>query len=404
MYRVATPYIVADGEVTVQSTGARVTVETDRGNAWAVPRPGASFKDQGPVGRYGFLTRVRLADGAAVSALAVKTIVQLNSLALPSLLAGENKITVSGALAKGQALDVTYVWDDLDGKERKHVARAAALPYTYTILAAGKTWQDVKCRSVTVRAVADDGKGNRVLTDVPKPSVMPSGPLPSADVRTVIGPNPAPPMKTCAEFVKDLASDSADVRRLAAQGLTILRDPAAWDALAKVATDDTTVAKICAVQALFWTDRERAAPLLRKVLTRDASVKFEPTNDEMATYSNVAGTIAAMCGLTKFSASCRSCVRPRRRWARSAAGASSTRSAASTTRAASRPSASSSRAATTTRPPPPTNGPAWSATRTRFPSSPSGWKPSAIRSARWRRSSRSADSARPDTRTRSSNT
>jgi len=311
MYRVLLPYIVADGEVAVASSGGRVDVETDRAGDWRAVRPAVPYSRQGltveaggPVGRYSYLVRVRLSGGAAVTAVTIKTIVQLNSRSLPTLLAGSNKITVNGTLAKGYAVEVTYVWDDLDGKGRTHTARAASLPFTYTIAAAGRTWQDVTCRRIVMRAVADDGKGSRVLTALPKPSVVPAGSLPSADVRTVIGPKPCPPVKATAQYIKDLSSSDAAVRATAAAALTARPDPAAFDALVTVAYDDVTVAKMCAVQALFRTDRRRAAPILRKLLNKDPVVTWPPkgSTDDQPLHSNLVGTIAAMSGRARFDA------------------------------------------------------------------------------------------------------
>ncbi|MFO7900629.1 MAG: HEAT repeat domain-containing protein [Planctomycetota bacterium] len=308
IYRVWLPYIIAEGSVQLNATGA-VTVEADRGKDWRRVKPGVSYTEQGltkknggPPGRYSYLLRVRLADRAKATDLAVRNIVQLNPRSLPTLLAGENRITVHGKLAEGHAVRVSYVWDDVDGKNREHEVLAASLPFTYTIRTAGEDWNDVVCRRITTAVVPDDGKGSRVVKGVAAPSVVPDGPLPSADVRTIIGPNKPPELKATDAYIEDLASEDPDVRRLAAAGLTIKRDPKAWDALLKMATEDVTQAKLHAIQALFWTDRERAAPFLRKVLTRDDSIRFarKDTKFGAGTNANCVGTIAAMCGLTGF--------------------------------------------------------------------------------------------------------
>ncbi|MFW6157894.1 MAG: HEAT repeat domain-containing protein [Planctomycetota bacterium] len=309
IYRVWLPYIVADGSVTLKATGA-VTVETDRGQDWRTVRSGVDYTEQGltkknggPPGRYSYLLRVRLAGGGTVHGLVVRNVVQLNSRSLPTLLAGENKITVHGKLAEGYAVRVKYVWDDVDGKERAHEAVATSLPFSYTIRTAGEDWDDVTCRRITTAVVPDDGKGSRVVRDVPAPSVVPDGPLPSADVRTIIGPEKPPELKSTDAYVKDLASEDLDVRRRAAASLIVKRDPKAWDALRKLATEDVTQAKLHAIQALFWTDRKRAAPFLRKVLTRDESIRFakKDTKFGTGTNENCVGTIAAMCGLAGFT-------------------------------------------------------------------------------------------------------
>jgi HEAT repeat protein len=321
VYRVMLPYIVADGRISMKATG-NVTVETDTGKTWRKIRPGPlegyvkqglTKKNGGPPGRYSYLVRARLTDGARIERMTIESTVQLNSRSLPALLAGRNKITIHGELAKGHAALVTYTWSDLDGKNRYHEAHATSLPFTYTITTAGKGWGDVICQSVaTAIAVAEDNegnrvKGNRVAEDVPKPSVVPNGPLPSADVRTIIGPK-APPgaaepkFRTTAEYVKDLASKDDAVRRAAAAALNAKPDPKAWDALVTLATNDITQAKMHAIQALFKMDRKKAVPLLRKILTKDESIKFAEKDSEFGspTHTNCVGTIAAMCGLTGF--------------------------------------------------------------------------------------------------------
>jgi len=261
VYRVWLPYIIADGQVTLKAT-ANVTVETDRGKTWRTVKPGESYVKQGltktnggPPGRYACLLRLRLTDGAKVSQLAVTNTVQLNFRSLPTLLAGRNRITLSGNLRKGCAVEVTYIWNDRDGEGRTHSAIATALPFSYTIDAAGKDWGDVVCKKIVTRVVPDDGKGSRVVKDVPKPSVAPDGPLDQADVRTVIGPKTAPKFKTTPEYIADLKSNDPDVRRLAASALTAKRDPKAWDALVNVALEDVTQAKMHAIQAGAVLDR-----------------------------------------------------------------------------------------------------------------------------------------------------
>ena len=307
-YRVLLPYIVSEGHVLLKATGGRIDIETDRGKGWRPVKPMIPYTEQGltkdkggPPGRYSYLLRVRLLDGAVLDAIRVDNVVQLNMFSLPALLAGENRITLKGAIAEGHGLEVAYNWTDVDG-EKTHRVVATALPFEYTIQAAGTGWKDVVCRSIITRVVPVDKKGNRVLETPAKPSVVPDGPFPQPDVRTVIGPKAPPTPRTTAEYVTDLASTNAAVRRAAAAALTARPDEKAWDALVKLAYEDITQAKLHAVQALFWTNRKRAAPVLRKILNRDPAVKWPPegSKDELPIHSNVVGTIAAMSGLTRF--------------------------------------------------------------------------------------------------------
>ncbi|MDD4888500.1 MAG: hypothetical protein PHU85_01090 [Phycisphaerae bacterium] len=305
----------------------------------AAPAAGTARKGspsrQTPIGRYDYLLRVTLDAGAALSTVDVATWFQHNPLVMPTLLPGTNKITVSGKLAPGQSLEVTYVFDDADAKDKFHVMRLENLPAAYEIKASGKAWKDVWCRSMLVRAVPADGKGDRVVRALAEPKVLPDGPMPTLDPRVlncltpdsyVLQPKDEqsrykvvseaaawelnkgpfePRLRTRAEYVKDLSSPDEDTRRFAAAGLIVLRDPDAWDALEKVAIADASRAKYYAVQALFWTDAKRAWPLMEKILARDPSIAFAPDATdrvEAATHLNMAAMVAALCGKAKIKA------------------------------------------------------------------------------------------------------
>ena len=307
VYRVWLPYIVADGQLLLKATG-NVTIETDHGKTWRTVKPGEFYVKQGltktnggPPGRYAYLLRLRLTDGAKVSQFAVADVVQLNSRSLPALIAGENKITVHGNLAEGYAVQVMYVWGDAHAKNRIHSAFLHRLPASYTIWAAGKSWKDVVCKKIITRIKPTTAGEHHVDKSLP-PDVRPDGPLPQADVRTIIGPKAAPKDRPAAAWIADLKSEDPAVRRAAAAALSAQREAKAWDALVTVALEDITQAKMHAMQALFWIDRRKAVPILRKILAKDESVKFAEKDSEFGspTHGNCVGTIAAMCGVTGF--------------------------------------------------------------------------------------------------------
>ncbi|MCG3177775.1 MAG: hypothetical protein BIFFINMI_00095 [Phycisphaerae bacterium] len=357
VYRGRFPYVVADVALRLafgHAGDAAVETSIDGGRSWATQWQGqadpASPKDislarllppthqpakkqfdrRTAIGRYDYLLRLRLGGGATLRSIGCVTTVQLNHMVLPNLIPGDNAITVSGQLAAGQAVEVTYLFDDVDGKGKRSVAVADNLPFRYTIQAAGRRWADVQCRSVTVRAVPADGRGSRVVEAPAAAKVLPDGGMAELDYRVLnalvpeapgevqdyAGRTPmteaqaramkfAPPrLRTTAEYVKDLASPDEDTRRFAAAGLIVLRDPAAWAPLMTLAESDVTRAKYYAIQALFWTDAKRAWPMMAAILRRDASVKYAPDVEgktEAPTNLNLCAMVAALAGRAKIA-------------------------------------------------------------------------------------------------------
>jgi HEAT repeat protein len=312
IYRLVSPYVIADVDLTATCSAGRggLSVSTDAGRTWrAVPlgeggkvtfsKAGPAF-GRGPIGRYEFLLKVTLEGGGTLTGLSADVIVQQNFFALPLLLPGDNTITLSGRLGVGQAVEVTYVWDDPRGTDFTHTVKAVSLPFTYTVRAAGERWKDVRCRRLLVRAIQNDSEGNRVLTSPPTPERA-APPIRWNNVLTLVGPQSAPALRSTAEYVVDLKSDSVDVRRAAAAGLIVRRDPAAWMPLERLALEDTTSVKFYALQALYWTDANRAWPVMEKCLRRDASVKWPagPPGDyhenKAPYYDHIASMISVMC-------------------------------------------------------------------------------------------------------------
>lgn len=358
LLRARSPYVVADAAVRLHVVEpGRVCVETsvDRGTTWAPAwamkvdspkvlslrvsdvqpksQPDGRINRRTPLGRYEYVVRVRLSDGAALASAGLTTWFQHNVLSMPTLIPGENAMTITGELAPGQALEVTHDFDDADAAGKTQVVRAESLPFTYSIPAAGRRWADVATRRVTVQVLPADGKGNRVLKAAPAAKVLPPADKPmTLDLRVLncITPEalklqppalqatlkvstPAeieaanngpfePTLKSTAEYVKDLTSADEDTRRFAAAGLIVRRDPAAWDALEKVAVADSTRAKYYAVQALFWTDAKRAWPVMEKILKADPAIAFaaDKGRTEAPNVRNMCAMVSALAGQAKI--------------------------------------------------------------------------------------------------------
>ena len=322
-YAVRTPYPIADVDVRLTPANGAVTVSAGRldGSSWrtitTIParKPAErtiTYKRSGfrafepPMGRRAHLVRLRLEDGASIEKLRIDTVVHYNFLSLPTLLPGDNRITLSGKLKPGFAIEVAYAWDDPTGTNKSQVVRAARLPYTYTIRSAGRRWRDVRCRSLTVRTVRTNATRNLVLAAPPSPPAEAVGNVKWTDVLTLNGPKAAPALKTTAEYLRDLQGEDRTARRLALSGLIVRRDPVAWDVLVRIAMEDTSTHRYYAIQALHWTDSKRAWPVMARLLKKAAGTKWPETQlkvssfrlqlaPEDATYDNCAGLIAALC-------------------------------------------------------------------------------------------------------------
>jgi hypothetical protein len=181
------------------------------------------------------------------------------------------------------------------------------LPYAYTIRAAGRRWGDVRCRRLVVRTMpAGEARDNAVLLTPPAPPDHAAHAVEWTDPLTLNGPKRAPPIKSTAEYLRDLESKDDAVRRLALSGLIVRRDPAAWDAVERVVRRDTTPLRYYAIQALHWTDAARAWPVFQRLLKADPDLKWPDAalkmsghglrlTPEAATYDNCAGLIATLC-------------------------------------------------------------------------------------------------------------
>lgn len=194
------PYIISDASVRInffrRSSGdlLRLKLSVDKGQTWktvwecpedvvgqndimvpicekyAVSEKGPAPPDDfvSPFGRYAYLLKLEMfsadrPEDCRVEAIDFENTVQLNIYSLPQLHPGKNKITVRGTIDPGQALMVTYVWDDPSGKERRNVTRVEQTPFTYEIIAAGMKWKNCVCRSITIEALPAAGQGNHTL-------------------------------------------------------------------------------------------------------------------------------------------------------------------------------------------------------------------------------------------------
>ncbi|MFO7899900.1 MAG: HEAT repeat domain-containing protein, partial [Planctomycetota bacterium] len=248
-------------------------------------RPPKDFAS--PFGRYAYRVKLELiareqAEDCAVDDIAFTTDVQQNLFSLPQLQPGRNRITVRGDLADDAALRVTYVWDDPAGEGRRNVTVVEQAPYTYEIVAAGRKWEDVICRSITVDAVPAPGEGNRTaVKEAPSPIHDLPPMRPAAETRARWQRPDPDSLRPVPELLRELESDSAKRQRRALVELIEHRDPNAFDALKRAAYElGAGKVKRAAIVALHVTDPKRAKPILLDIMSDETTSawKHDPQN------------------------------------------------------------------------------------------------------------------------------
>jgi hypothetical protein len=353
VWRFRTPYIVSDAEVELDLARAgagdvvRLHLSVDDGRSWkrlwecpadAVGEkklkfnicdkykvtkkadPPAGFNS--PFGRYHYRLKLELAarekpEDCRVKAIAFRTGVQQNFYSLPQLQPGRNAITVKGRLAPGAALKVTYVWDDPAGKDRRNVTVVEKTPHTYEIVAAGKEWNDCVCKSITVEAVAADGKGSRALEkETPAefaalPPMRPAGETRARGFMKVCPPREGlPPLEKLVAAIAEPKKVPLRELNAAIRALNVYRDGKAFDAVKKVAFEvgRKNGPKEAAMTTLFTADREKARAVLLHMVESPGNSALrddDPENPAVAaghfcTVAAVAGYMAAEAGWKEF--------------------------------------------------------------------------------------------------------
>lgn len=298
------PYIVSDAEAVIKvfrkspDDVVRLHLSVDSGKTWKVvwecpsemvgekeivvplcpkfevsekgPSPPEDFNS--PFGRYAYRLKLELLardrpEDCRVEAIAFETTVQLNLYSLPQLQPGRNTINVRGGITPGSALRVTYLWDDPQGKDRRHVTLVEKTPFSYVIVAGGKTWEDCVCRSITIEAVPATGEGNRTVTSGEPGEFTPLPPLPP--VEKTMGRWNGQPLQEKLPGLKDVLAAAGDRKRFkrVLRGAVMLADPRTFDAFREIAyQEDSPNDKFLAFVGMYRADPQRARPVLHDIL------------------------------------------------------------------------------------------------------------------------------------------
>lgn len=329
VFRISSPHVIADAWLDgVFQKGHPadelfVAVSTDNGATWRVVwqagRTGTIHLEKHPLaekfdiyqplpkglitpfGRYDYLLKVRMRsaqdpESAGVQDLAITTVTQHNIFALPMLWPGTNTITLDGDLPESLGLRVTFIWDDLNGREQRHSVHLERPPFTYRLPTAGRRWEDVRAKSLVLETVARDGGGNLILA-APEPgcTVREIGPAQAFAVSDIVGSTPPPPLKTVSEYIADLADPDKQVEALS--GLMVIRDKSALPAITQVALQSIDhPQKDMAIQALHLIGPEESRPVLLEILGNSPHVhwKHNPQNKfvQLGHWYNISALIA----------------------------------------------------------------------------------------------------------------
>ncbi|OGS36166.1 MAG: hypothetical protein A2293_04600 [Elusimicrobia bacterium RIFOXYB2_FULL_49_7] len=328
-----TPYIISNAAVIVKYTrrqaadSLRLLLSTDGGNTykplWTASKKGDDRSDtlaicpvypvpgnmppafKSPFGLYAYRLKLKLKVAQHLSDCEVKafrfsTTVQLNLFSLPQLQPGLNTITVQGELAPGKALQITYVWDDSMGKERRNVTRVEKTPYTYTIAVAGKQWNDARCRSLSVEGVAANGRGNRAISKEYPRMLGSMLPLTRAETtRDRWMEKALSPERTTDVLLADLR-DSA--RTLQALEYLIDRSDSGTFAVVEslCCADIRSPVKEKGVIALYLMSPEKARAVLQRLVSQAEGVCFAATSQWLKT-TVIIGHQAVQQGWKGFS-------------------------------------------------------------------------------------------------------
>jgi len=330
-FQIQTPYIISGAQFRAQGTrGAsdklQIDISTDQGStwvtawtasstgaidttidfapAWSAKNPPNPIPNGNPFGRYSYLIRVKMnaaKDAASVglSSLKITTTVQNNQFALPMLWPGTNTVTTTSALGPAVTLRQTFTFNDTAGQNQHVVSTIESNSYSHAIPVIGRRWNDVKCVSLKLEAIARISAGSstvdRTLTGYTKTTVRPQDEWP---VERIVGSATPSALKTSAQYISDLSSRTYSVRLAALYGLSVLRDAVAYPfvlTLAKSSTDP--LEKLVSIQTMNFSNADQALADYRLFLVKDTSIAWRSSSDPYVLEGDWAWVASQIAGI-----------------------------------------------------------------------------------------------------------
>ncbi len=336
VYEISSPYIIADAAVSGEffredeQDSLSILISTDRGDTWHpvwkaeetgkivlngmdicrkfnIYKSGKEDMTGTPFGRYGYLVKFSMeAEGSrnhvALSTLEIRTTVQHNIFSLPQLWPGKNVIQVKGKPAEDLGLEVSFAWQDLQGKDRRNSVWIGKPPYKYEILAAGKKWEDVRCKTLAIEVRPGKLENASLKKEKSASNAQKFKTAESFATSKIVGRRKPGALKDSEVYVKKLQTPGKQVQALAA--LMAQRDRQTFDPVLELALSTRRFPqKDMAVQALYLIDPDRAIPVYMDILRMDPRVRWKKDkNNEMVRLghwyimSALVGTILAEAG------------------------------------------------------------------------------------------------------------
>lgn len=345
-----TPYIISDSSVRLnlwrKTAADRVSLyfSADNGKTWSLiydcpeeligaqeisvpispkfdvsedgPSPPSDFNS--PFGRYAYRIKLELfaeknRENCRITNIAFENTVQLNMFSLPQLHPGKNTISVRGQIVPGSALQITYVWDDIEGKARRHTALVENAPFNYEITAVGRKWEDCVCKSISIESVDAPGKGNRMVYAQSVPEVSAMHKLPP--VEETMGRWNSQPLRKNLPKLDDVLSAARSSQRFKQmlRAAVMMPDKRTFDAFKYLAYQEPSPNdKFLAFVGMYRADPEKARSVLLDIFNdRDGQrVNWSKGKDKddvgwgrersWTEGGTVIGYIAAEAGWTEF--------------------------------------------------------------------------------------------------------
>ena len=321
--KIQTPYIIADACITsrlyrkTRQDKVSFFISTDGHNwqrIWVAKDTGwINFKRKLPItfGHYEYFLKIVLKShqtitDCGIEKLIINTITQHNIHSLPQLWPGENTITVYGNISPQTTLEVTYVWDDLTGKNKKHTVFVKNTPFSYTITTSGKKWDDVVCKALIIRAIPKINNNNQIVYASFGKKIKDLTPK-SIPTNKFIGRQSSPKLKKPSKCIKIIKKNlvrqkkpcsKEELRQIknnirhALLDLMVLRPIQAKETIKKVIFEDISGNNILASQALYIIAGEEAVPTLIKILKKDPAIRWDTVSNWLHTSAMAAFILA----------------------------------------------------------------------------------------------------------------
>ncbi|MCG3178455.1 MAG: hypothetical protein BIFFINMI_00782 [Phycisphaerae bacterium] len=298
------PAVVADSQWFLRFRRAaekdtfRLSLSIDGGNSWKLlhqseavgpARDGTTAVNLCPQdtvslrGRYEAWVKLETTPGTRVDSVVWTAQLQDNIFALPTLMPGTNRIHVAADIPAGRALKMTCEWLDAAGRAQRNVTRVNKAPADYTIVCAGRRWEDVTCTKLTYENVPAEGERAVTVLEHTGPAAN-DGPFDAAFATVDIISRDCPPkeMAPAADYIGQLSDRKERYNALAA--LRVLGAETAAPAVRDLVLNETKDMRLrtYAIQTLWALDPAICRPVALAVVKGSPEIRYDVPDDKPA--------------------------------------------------------------------------------------------------------------------------